>query len=127
MPQVRETNARRFELYVRWSMYTSLIVVGPSGFVGLVLGAGGAGLTVVLLVEALLLTGLNVAICRWALNRMLGAAGPVPTWFVATLGLLLAITVATLWAGSIAASGTLMLLPFVWNPLKESSPPSHRC
>lgn len=110
------TSARRLELYVRWSMYVSLIVVGLAGFVAYVWGAGGAGLTVLLLVEAAFIVGLNVTACRWSLNRMFDDTPRVPIGFVATWAISVVALTITLWADTMSAFDSLRMMPLLWAP-----------
>lgn len=115
MPDWPVTNARRFEIYVRWSLYLLLLVM-PLQYLALLVGRvevplnpwvqyGAIGLSFVL-------TAFHVLAARWCFDRVMQGPAPVPVrWVVAWMALLIALAVLT------AFTQTAVAFPLLWYPI----------
>lgn len=88
------THARRFETYVRWSLYALMLVL-PFPALGMLAGATSSTriLTWAIgcLVLAVIAGGFNILAAKWSFDRVMGRHSPIRTWFLigwflATLG-----------------------------------------
>lgn len=111
------SNARRLEIYVRWSLYLVLLWM-PAQFLVLLPSAVrnqadfDVPRLVVLVLLSLPLTMCNVLVARWCLDRVMRGPAPVPRWFVA-LWLSLVVTL-TLVIATQPVPGWMLLLGFPW-------------
>lgn len=110
------TNARRFELYVRWSLYVMLLAM-PAQFLlilGSTVGQPGIGFRrlLALFLLSLPLTACNLIAARWCLDRVMQGPAPVRRWFLVVWLVLLVAVCAVLLT---QPSSNWMLL--LWYPV----------
>ncbi|MDO5500202.1 MAG: histidine kinase dimerization/phosphoacceptor domain-containing protein, partial [Propionibacteriaceae bacterium] len=110
-------SARRFELYVRWSLYF-LMAVLPIQMAGMVAGAAADRMafleTLGLLALSLVVTVFNVRAARWSLDGVMRERRPFPAWFVVGWALsLLAVSAGLMWvlADIIPMALILLIMP----------------
>lgn len=105
------TNARRFEVYVRWSLYVFLLLLPPQYAAFLLGGVGGEAPVpllvhmVTLLVLSIAVTVLNVIAARWSFDRVMQGPARPPMRFLIIWGVaILALTGGTLafWSSEIS-------------------------
>ncbi len=83
------TNARRFEVYVRWSLYVFLAAL-PVQY-GLLMAGGYSGGArgrllvhfIILFALSVVLTAFNLLAACWSFDRVMQGPAPVPRRFVA--------------------------------------------
>lgn len=95
------TNARRFEIYARWSLYVFILLIPPLYLLlarEALRNPDAQPPIIGIAILAIAYTAATLAAGRWSFDRLMRGPAPTPWWFVGAWGLLL----VALCAGTLA-------------------------